>query len=166
MYREAYGLWAANGILFNHESPRRGATFVTRKITRALSAIKKGTQKELILGNLDAKRDWFHAKDAVEAMYLITQQDNPGDYCIGSGKSYSVRQFIEACCAWHQMPLEWKGNDGYSNGVKIIGTDPKYLRPLEVPHLQADCTKALMELGWKPKISFEELVGQMCAGDA
>ncbi len=153
-YREAYGMFATNGILFNHESERRGETFVTRKITRALGRIKHGLQKELFLGNLDAKRDWGHAEDYVEAMWLMLQHDTPEDFVIGTGETYSVREFAER--AFSQVGLDYK------DFVKI---DPRYFRPAEVDLLLSDPTKAKTLLGWKPKVSFAELVRRMVESD-
>ncbi len=153
-YREAYGMFATNGILFNHESERRGETFVTRKITRAVGRIKHGMQKDLYLGNLDAKRDWGHAKDYVEAMWLMLQQDQPDDFVIGTGQTYSVRLFAEK--AFAHVGLDMK------DFVKI---DPKYFRPSEVDLLLADPSKAKQKLGWSPKIGFDELVRLMVESD-
>ena len=153
-YREAYGMFATNGILFNHESERRGETFVTRKITRAIGRIKQGMQKELFLGNLDAKRDWGHAKDYVEAMWLMLQQDTPDDFVIGTGETHSVREFAEKAFAIAGLD--------YSQYVKI---DPRYFRPAEVDLLLADPSKAKKTLGWQPKIGFEELVRRMVESD-
>ncbi len=153
-YREAYGLFAANGILFNHESERRGETFVTRKITRALGRIKHGLQKELFLGNLDAKRDWGHAEDYVEAMWLMLQHERPDDFVIGTGETYSVRDFAER--AFGQVGLDYKD---------FVKLDPRYLRPAEVDLLLSDPSKAKKELGWAPKVSFPELVRRMVESD-
>ena len=153
-YREAYGLHASNGILFNHESPRRGETFVTRKITRAVARIVKGTQEKLYLGNLDAKRDWGFAKDYVDAMWMMLQQDKGDDYVIATGETHSVRDFLN--CAFGLVGREWS---------KIVERDPNYLRPTEVDHLQGDCEKARRQLGWKPKVSFTELVEMMVRAD-
>jgi len=153
-YREAYGMFATNGILFNHESERRGETFVTRKITRAVGRIKHGLQKDLFLGNLDAKRDWGHAKDYVEAMWLMLQQDTPDDFVIGTGETYSVRSFAEK--AFGHVGLDMK------DFVKI---DPRYFRPSEVDLLLSDPTKAKKTLGWQPKIGFDELVRLMVESD-
>lgn len=154
-YREAYNMFAVNGILFNHTSPRRGETFVTRKITRAIGRIKKGLQKELFLGNLDAKRDWGHAADYVEAMWLMLQQSSPSDYVIGTGETHSVKEFLEI--AFDYAGLSWK------DYVKI---DARYFRPAEVDILLSDPTKAKTELGWNPKIGFKELVMQMVDSDS
>ncbi len=153
-YREGYGLFATNGILFNHESERRGETFVTRKITRAVGRIKHGLQTDLFLGNLDAKRDWGHAKDYVEAMWLMLQHKVPDDFVIGTGETYSVRTFAEK--AFEQVGLDHK------DFVKI---DPRYFRPAEVDLLLADPSKAKRDLGWKPKIGFDELVKRMVESD-
>ncbi len=167
-YRESYGLHASSGILFNHESPRRGETFVTRKITRGLSSISTGQQDVLYLGNLNAKRDWGHAKDFVEAMWLMLQQDEPDDYVIATGKQYSVREFIEAAAPYFGMKITWKGEDIDEVGIDkltgktVIKVDPKYFRPAEVETLLGDATKAKEKLGWEPKISFEQLVEDMC----
>lgn len=170
-YREAYGMYACTGILFNHESPRRGETFVTRKITRALKAISEGKQKLLYLGNLNAKRDWGHAKDFVEAMWLMLQQETPDDYVISTGKQYSVKQFVEKAAPYFGFNIEWygKGEDeiGVDRSTKktIIAVDSKYYRPTEVETLLGDSTKAKQKLGWEPKISFEELVEDMCKNE-
>ena len=166
-YRESYGLHASSGILFNHESPRRGETFVTRKITRGLSRISVGEQDVLSLGNLDARRDWGHAKDFVEAMWLMLQQDKPEDYVIATGVQYSVRDFVEAAAPYFGMKIEWMGEGmnevGYDWNTKkpVIKVDPKYFRPAEVETLLGDATKAKEKLGWEPKISFKELVEDM-----
>lgn len=173
-YREAYKLFACNGILFNHESPRRGETFVTRKITRALAHILAGKQKKLYLGNLNARRDWGFAPEYVEAMWLMLQQDEPDDYVIGTGESHSVREFVEKAFSYAGIEIEWKGNGIEEKGIVksvsekwdrilkpgqvIIEIDPKYFRPTEVEHLQADISKARKKLGWEPRTSFEELV--------
>jgi GDPmannose 4,6-dehydratase len=167
-YRESYGLHASSGILFNHESPRRGETFVTRKITRGLSSISTGQQDILYLGNLNAKRDWGHAKDFVEAMWLMLQQDEPDDYVISTGKQYSVREFVEAAAPYFGMRIEWMGEGeeevGFDWNTKkpVIKVDKKYFRPAEVDTLLGDSTKAKEKLGWEPKISFEQLVEDMC----
>jgi GDPmannose 4,6-dehydratase len=170
-YREAYGIYACNGILFNHESPVRGETFVTRKITRALSRISLNLQNTLYLGNLDAKRDWGHAKDYIEMQWLMLQQDEPEDYCIASGKNYSVRDFVSF--AWNFLGKEicWdgKGEDekGYDkeSGQLIIAVDPRYFRPTEVDTLLGDSSKAKDKLGWETKISFKEMVHEMMEND-
>ncbi|BDG26764.1 GDP-mannose 4,6-dehydratase [Thermus thermophilus] len=153
-YREAYGLFICNGILFNHESPRRGETFVTRKITRAVGRIKMGLQKKLYLGNLEAKRDWGYAGDYVEAMWLMLQQSEPDDYVIATGESHSVREFLEE--AFGYVGLDWR---------RYVEVDPRYFRPTEVDHLQGDATKARAKLGWRPKVSFKELVRMMVDHD-
>ncbi len=168
-YRESYGLHASSGILFNHESPRRGETFVTRKITRGLSRISTGKQNILYLGNLNAKRDWGHAKDFVEAMWLMLQQDEPDDYVIATGKQYSVREFVESAAPYFGMDIEWQFTDqgtevgiDKNSGLVRVMVDPKYFRPAEVETLLGDATKAKEKLGWEPKISFEQLVKDMC----
>jgi GDPmannose 4,6-dehydratase len=153
-YREAYGLFIVNGILFNHESERRGETFVTRKITRALTRIKLGLQEKLYLGNLDSARDWGYAGDYVEAMWMMLQQPQPDDYVIATGESHSVRQFLDV--AGERCGLDWK---------KHVEADPRYLRPTEVLALRGDSTKARTRLGWKPKVTFEELVAMMVDHD-
>jgi len=168
-YREAYGIYACNGILFNHESPVRGETFVTRKITRALARIKLGLQKTLYLGNLNAMRDWGHAKDYVEVQWLMLQQDKPSDFVIATGKQYSVRDFINLAAKNLDMKIEWKGKDEDEIGIykneEIIKIDTNYYRPTEVESLLGDASKAKKELGWEPKISFEELVKEMVEKD-
>jgi GDPmannose 4,6-dehydratase len=169
-YREAYGLFACNGILFNHESPLRGETFVTRKITRALARIKLGMQDRLYIGNLDAKRDWGHARDFVSAMWLILQQDKPDDFVIATGKQYSVREFAEHAATELGMDITWKGQGieekGYDrNGNCIIAVDPQYFRPTEVADLLGDASKAKRKLGWTPSINFKELVSEMVQED-
>jgi GDPmannose 4,6-dehydratase len=167
-YRESYGMYACTGILFNHESPRRGETFVTRKITRGLSRISAGLQDVLYLGNLNAKRDWGHAKDFVEAMWMMLQQDEPNDYVIATGEQYSVRAFVETAAPYFGMKIKWEGIgldevgiDKITNRV-VIKVDPKYFRPAEVESLLGDPTKAKTNLGWEPKITFNELVEDMC----
>ena len=169
-YRESYGMHASSGILFNHESPRRGETFVTRKITRAFGAIKAGVGKEVILGNIDAKRDWGHARDFVKAMWLMLQQDVPDDYVIATGEQWSVRDFVTKAAAHHGWSLTWDGQ-----GVEETGTDqygrvlvrisPRYFRPAEVETLLGDCSKAKKELSWSLDTSFDDLVHEMCIGD-
>ena len=167
-YRESYGLHASSGILFNHESPRRGETFVTRKITRGLSRISTGQQDILYLGNLNAKRDWGHAKDFVEAMWLMLQQDKADDYVIATGEQYSVREFVEEAAPYFGMRIEWIGEGvdeiGFDWNTKkpVIKVSPKYFRPAEVETLLGDATKAKEKLGWEPKISFKQLVEDMC----
>jgi GDPmannose 4,6-dehydratase len=153
-YRESYGLFACNGVLFNHESERRGETFVTRKITRAAAAIKLGLQNKLYLGNLDAKRDWGHAKDFVEAMWLMLQQDEADDYVIATGETHSVREFLDE--AFGRLDLDWK---------QFVEIDPRYFRPTEVDLLVGDASKARRKLGWEPKITFKELVRTMVDAD-
>ena len=168
-YREAYGIYACNGILFNHESPVRGETFVTRKITRALARIKLGTQNNLYLGNLDAKRDWGHAKDFVEAQWLMLQQQQPEDFVIATGTQHSVRDFINEAAKNLDMDIIWKGKNleevGSYNGKDIIKVDPRYFRPTEVETLLGDASKAKEKLNWVPKISFEQLVKEMVNED-
>ena len=167
-YRESYGLHASSGILFNHESSRRGETFVTRKITQALSKISVGLQDYLYLGNLNAKRDWGHAKDFVEAMWLMLQQDEPDDYVIATGEQYSVREFVEAAAPYFGMNIIWVNEGIHEMGLDrntmrpIIKVDPKYFRPAEVETLLGDASKAKKKLGWEPKISFKQLVEDMC----
>tara|TARA_A100001035_G_scaffold267053_1_gene250649 strand:+ start:1820 stop:2857 length:1038 start_codon:yes stop_codon:yes gene_type:complete len=168
-YREAYGIFACNGILFNHESPVRGETFVTRKITRALARIKLGVQKELYIGNLDALRDWGHAKDFVEAQWLMLQSKTPEDFVIATGTQYSVRDFINEASKNLEMKIDWRGSNldevGSYNGNDIIKIDPKYFRPTEVETLLGDASKAKSKLNWSAKISFEELVKEMINED-
>ena len=167
-YREAYGLHASSGILFNHESPRRGETFVTRKITRALSQISVGIQDCLYLGNLDAKRDWGHAKDYVRAMWLMLQQDEPDDYVIATGEQYSVREFVEKAAPLFGFKIEWMGEGkdemGYDWNSKktVIKVNDRYFRPTEVDSLLGDFAKAREKLGWKPEITFDQLIEDMC----
>lgn len=169
-YREAYGIYACNGILFNHESPLRGETFVTRKITRGLARIRFGLEKCLYLGNLDAKRDWGHARDYVEMQWLMLQQDKPEDFVIATGVQYSVRQFVEAAAREMGMQVTWKGTGadekGYDqNGRLIVAVDPRYYRPTEVETLLGDATKAREKLKWVPRTSFAELVREMAEAD-
>ena len=170
-YREAYNMYACNGILFNHESPLRGETFVTRKITRAMARIKLGLQDCLFLGNLDAKRDWGHARDYVEMMWLMLQQDSPDDYVIATGKQYSVRQFVEAAAAELGIPLRFEGQGldekAYhaQTGQCLVAVDPRYFRPTEVETLLGDPTKAHTKLGWKPRITFDQMVSEMVKAD-
>jgi GDPmannose 4,6-dehydratase len=167
-YREAYGMYACTGILFNHESPRRGETFVTRKITRALSRISVGLQDCLYLGNLNARRDWGHAKDFVEAMWLMLQQDKPEDFVIGTGTQYSVKDFVEEAAPYFGMNIAWEGEGLNEIGIdrltkkEVIRVDPKYFRPAEVETLLGDASKAKEKLGWEPKITFKQLVEDMC----
>ena len=165
-YREAYGIYACNGILFNHESPLRGETFVTRKITRALARISLGTQDCLYLGNMDAKRDWGHAKDYVRMQWLMLQQEEADDFVIATGKQYSVKEFVEIGCKKLGMSVTWQGagidEKGYdANGMCIVAVDPQYFRPTEVETLLDDASKAKQLLGWEPEISFDELVTEM-----
>ena len=169
-YREAYGMYACNGILFNHESPLRGETFVTRKITRAMARIKLGLQKNLFLGNLDAKRDWGHARDYVEMQWLMLQQDVADDFVIATGQQFSVRQFVELAGKELGIAIEWRGSGvdekGYdAHGNCIVAVDPRYFRPTEVETLLGDPTKAREKLGWTPRVSFEELVAEMVRED-
>ena len=168
-YREAYGIYACNGILFNHESPVRGETFVTRKITRGLARIKLGLQKNLYLGNLNALRDWGHAKDYVEAQWLMLQQKEPDDFVIATGKQYSVKDFINLAAKNLNMAFEWKGKGinekGILNGKEVVKVDPRYFRPSEVENLLGDPTKAKKKLNWVAKISFENLVQEMVEED-
>lgn len=170
-YRESYDMYACTGILFNHESPRRGETFVTRKITMALKAISEGKQDKLSLGNLNALRDWGHAKDYVEAMWLMLQQKYPEDFVIATGKQYSVRQFVEACAPYFGMDIKWHGEGlneiGFDKNTKktVIVVDSKYFRPAEVETLLGDASKAKQLMNWEPKTSFEELVRDMCENE-
>ena len=169
-YREAYGMYACNGILFNHESPIRGETFVTRKITRALARIKLGLQDTLYLGNMDAKRDWGHARDYVEAQWLILQQDKPEDFVIATGVQFSVREFVNAAAKELGIEIEWRGSGvhekGYDkSGKLVVAVDPRYFRPTEVETLLGDPTKAKQKLGWTPKATFAELVAEMVSED-
>ena len=167
-YRESYGMHCGSGILFNHESPRRGETFVTRKITQGLSRISSGLQSSIELGNLNAKRDWGHAKDYVEAMWLMLQQDEPDDYVIATGQQYSVKEFIEEAAPIFGFNIEWMGEGldeiGYDWGMKrtVIKVNDRYFRPAEVESLLGDATKAKEKLGWEPKTTFKELVEDMC----
>lgn len=169
-YRESYGIYACNGILFNHESPVRGETFVTRKITRALARIKLGLQDCLYLGNMDALRDWGHAKDYVEMQWMMLQQDVPEDFVIATGVQYSVRDFVNAAAAEIDMKIDWRGTGldekGYDErGRCIVSVDPRYFRPAEVETLLGDASKARDKLGWTPKITFHELVSEMMRED-
>lgn len=170
-YREAYGLYACNGILFNHESPLRGETFVSRKITRGLCRIKLGLQDRLYLGNLDAKRDWGHARDYVEMQWLMLQQEAPDDYVIATGVQYSVRDFVTLAAAELGIDLVWKGSGLGERGIDaatgrtLVAVDPRYFRPTEVDTLLGDPSKAREKLGWKPRISFENLVKEMVRED-
>lgn len=170
-YREAYGIHASNGILFNHESPLRGETFVTRKITRAVAAIKSGLQETLYLGNLDAQRDWGHARDYVEGMWRIVQQDEPDDYVIGTGEMHSVREFVERAFAHVGEELQWKGKGADEAGVSaksgavLVRVDPRYFRPTEVEQLLADPSRAKQKLGWTHTTTFADLVKEMVDAD-
>ena len=169
-YRESYGIYACNGILFNHESPLRGETFVTRKITRAIARIKLGLQECLYLGNLDAQRDWGHAKDYVEMQWLMLQQESAEDFVIATGVQHSVREFVDAAAKEAGIAVTWKGKGveekGYnSDGKCIVAVDPNYFRPSEVDTLLGDASKARAKLGWTPKISFKELVAEMMRED-
>jgi GDPmannose 4,6-dehydratase len=169
-YREAYGIYACNGILFNHESPVRGETFVTRKVTRALARIKLGLQDRLYLGNLNACRDWGHARDYVVMQWMMLQQDQPEDFVIATGVQYSVRDFVDAAAKVIDMPIRWEGSDleekGYdSEGRCIVAVDPRYFRPTEVETLLGDPTKAREKLGWTPEVTFAELVSEMMLAD-
>lgn len=178
-YRESYGMFACNGILFNHESPRRGETFVTRKITRAMARMHLGLEECLYLGNLDARRDWGHAKDFVEAQWLMLQQDIPTDYVIATGTQHSVREFVETSAKQLGVVIQWQGkgveefgvvaeapNDSMlRKGQRIVAVDPRYFRPAEVDTLWGDASKAKQQLGWSPRIKFEELVSEMMASD-
>ena len=168
-YREAYQIFACNGILFNHESPVRGETFVTRKITRALARIKLGIQDNLYLGNLNAKRDWGHANDYVEAQWLMLQHDKPEDFVISTGQQHSIRDFINLTAKNLDMKLNWKGKDlnevGLVDGKEIIKISPRYFRPTEVETLLGDASKAKKVLNWNPLISFDQLVDEMCMSD-
>ena len=169
-YREAYGMYACNGILFNHESPIRGETFVTRKITRALARIKLGLQDCLYLGNLDAKRDWGHARDYIEMQWLMLQQDKPEDFVIATGVQYSVRDFVDAAAKELNLEISWSGNGvdekGHdASGKCVVAVDPRYFRPTEVETLLGDPAKARVKLGWTPRTSFAELVAEMVSED-
>jgi GDPmannose 4,6-dehydratase len=169
-YREAYGMYACNGILFNHESPMRGETFVTRKITRGLARIKVGLQRELYLGNLDAKRDWGHARDYIEMQWLMLQQEKPQDYVIATGQQHSVREFVQRCAKLLELNLTWQGTGIDEKAVDksgnvVVAVDPRYFRPTEVDALLGDASKARRELGWEPRISFDELVREMVESD-
>lgn len=170
-YREAYNIFGCNGILFNHESPLRGETFVTRKITRAIARIKLGLQDKIYLGNLNAKRDWGHAADYVEAMWLILQQDEPDDFVIATGETHSVREFVELAFAQVGVEIEWQGTGVDEKGVDnatgkvMVAVDPRYFRPTEVDLLLGDPSKAREKLGWQPKVTFRELVKTMVEAD-
>ena len=170
-YRDAYGMHASNGILFNHEGPRRGETFVTRKITQAVAAIHLGKQDCLYLGNLDAKRDWGHARDYAEGMWLILQQKKPDDYVLATGEAHSVREFVELAFAETGIAIKWNGNGASEQGIcaktghTLVKIDPRYFRPTEVDTLLGDAAKARKQLGWKPKVKFSDLVHEMVAID-
>jgi GDPmannose 4,6-dehydratase len=169
-YREAYGMYACNGILFNHESPIRGETFVTRKITRGLAQIKSGLQDCVYLGNLDAKRDWGHARDYVEMQWLMLQQERPEDFVIATGVQYTVREFVNAAAEAMDMKIEWRGKgldeEGFDEkGRRVVSVDPRYFRPTEVSSLLGDATTARTKLGWKPKTTFREMITEMVASD-
>ena len=170
-YREAYGFHASNGILFNHEGPTRGETFVSRKITQAVAAIERGVQKRLYLGNLDAERDWGHARDYVEGTWLIVQQDAPGDYVLATGESHTVREFVELAFDCVGRRIEWRGSGVEEKGVDartgeaLVEVDPRYFRPTEVESLLGDASKAQKELGWGHRTSFAELVREMVESD-
>ncbi|MGB2588691.1 MAG: GDP-mannose 4,6-dehydratase, partial [Pseudolabrys sp.] len=170
-YREAYGMHASNGILFNHESPMRGETFVTRKIARAAAAIELGLQDKLFLGNLDAVRDWGHARDYVEGMWMIVQQDEPDDYVLATGERHSVREFVEKAFACVDIDIEWRGSGIKEKGINtrsgqvLVEIDPRYFRPTEVDLLLGDPSKARQRLGWRHKTSFDDLVKEMVAAD-
>ena len=167
-YRESYNMYACTGILFNHESPRRGETFVTRKITKGLSRISSGLQECLYLGNLNAKRDWGHAKDYVEAMWLMLQQEEADDYVIATGDQYSVKEFVEKSAVYFGMNIEWSGEGieeigvDKNTGKTVVKVNAKYFRPSEVESLLGDPTKAKQKLGWEPKITFDQLIEDMC----
>jgi GDPmannose 4,6-dehydratase len=173
-YREGYNLFACNGVLFNHESPRRGETFVTRKITRAVANILKGNQKTLYLGNLSARRDWGFAPEYVEMMWLMLQQETPDDYVVGTGKSATVREFVDKAFSYMGVTLEWQGTGAEELGIVrsstwshltpgtvLVQVDPRYFRPTEVEALQADISKAREKLGWAPRVTLDELVKVM-----
>jgi len=169
-YREAYGMYACNGILFNHESPVRGETFVTRKITRGLARVKLGLEDCVFLGNLDAKRDWGHARDYVEMQWLMLQQDEPDDYVIATGHQFSVREFVMAAAEELRMRLTWLGEGAEEKafderGRRVVAVDPHYFRPAEVDALVGDASKAREKLGWRPKVTFRELVAEMVSAD-
>ena len=170
-YREAYGMHASNGILFNHESPLRGETFVTRKITRAVAAIEQGLQEKLYLGNLDARRDWGHARDFVRGMWMMLQQSEPGDYVIATGEMHSVREFVERSFAHAGRTIQWRGKGvdeagiDKATGKDLVRVDPRYFRPTEVEQLLGDASKANKTFGWKPETTFAQLVTEMMEAD-
>jgi GDPmannose 4,6-dehydratase len=170
-YREAYGMHASNGILFNHEGPMRGETFVTRKITRAVAGIERGLQERLYLGNLNAKRDWGHARDFVAGMWLMLQQPEPDDYVLATGEAHSVREFVERAFAYVGRTIEWRGHGGNEVGINaktgrdLVRIDPRYFRPTEVDELLGDPSKAQAKLGWSRKTTFDELVAEMVEAD-
>ena len=170
-YREAYGIHASNGILFNHESPLRGETFVTRKISRAVAAIELGMQRQLWLGNLDARRDWGHARDYVRGMWMMLQQDEPDDYVLATGENHSIREFVERAFAEVGRTIEWSGEGldeigrDARTGEALVAVDPRYFRPTEVEQLIGDPSKANQKLGWRHEVGFEELVREMVASD-
>jgi GDPmannose 4,6-dehydratase len=170
-YREAYGMHASNGILFNHEGPTRGETFVSRKITRAVAAIKLGRQQKLFLGNLDARRDWAHARDYVEGMWRIMQQPEPDDYVLATGEAHSVREFVEKAFGQIGTRIEWVGSGIDEKGLDaatgrvLVEVDRRYFRPTEVDILVGDPSKARSKLGWRHQVSFDELVAEMVAAD-
>jgi GDPmannose 4,6-dehydratase len=169
-YREAYGMYACNGILFNHESPTRGELFVTRKITRGLARIKLGLQDRVYLGNLNAKRDWGHARDYIEAQWLMLQQDQPEDFVIATGQQHSVREFVQLAAAELGIAISWSGEGAQERGLDstgrcIVAVDPRYYRPAEVETLLGDCSKARKKLGWKPRTTFTALVAEMARED-
>jgi GDPmannose 4,6-dehydratase len=170
-YREAYGLYACNGILFNHESPIRGETFVTRKITRGLARIKAGLQDRIYVGNLEARRDWGHARDYIRVMWMMLQQGEPDDFVIATGQQHSVRKMIETAANHIDMPIQWKGKGLDEKGIDpntgqvIVAIDPRYFRPTEVESLLGDASKARRKLGWEPRIAFEELITEMVTAD-
>jgi len=170
-YREAYGMHASNGILFNHESPIRGETFVTRKVTRAVAAIKMGRQDKLYIGNLDAQRDWGHARDYVEGMWMIVQQPKPDDYVLATGEGHSVRELVEEAFSVIGRRIQWRGRGAEEVGVDaatgqvLVEIDPRYFRPTEVDTLIGDASKAHARLGWKHRVSFKQLVAEMVQSD-
>ena len=170
-YREAYGIHASNGILFNHESPIRGETFVTRKISRAVAAIETGLQQQLFIGNLNARRDWGHARDYVEGMWMMMQQPKPDDYVLATGESHSVREFVDRAFAVVGRRILWRGEGvnevgiDEASGKELVKVDPRYLRPTEVDVLQGDATKAHTKLGWKHRVTFDELVAELVTSD-